>query len=70
MRATLVLLFTLFAVQTAAAGMSCVKPDGDWLDGVSKRECLGPDVRGSWESTSTPLDKPVRKVKKKIRARR
>lgn len=27
---------------------ACLKPDGDWLHGVSRKECIGKDVRGRW----------------------
>jgi hypothetical protein len=27
---------------------ACLKRDGDWLHGVSRKECIGRDVRGRW----------------------
>lgn len=36
------------------APMGCVKRDGDWMDGVSRSQCRS--LRGSWESTYSPLD--------------
>jgi hypothetical protein len=27
---------------------ACLKPDGDWLHGVSRKECISKDIRGRW----------------------
>ena len=40
------------ARRAAKPVFSCVKPDGDWLDGVSRRQCLSRGIRGSWERQS------------------
>lgn len=27
---------------------ACLKPDGDWLHGVTRKECLSRDIKGRW----------------------
>lgn len=53
----------LFMTSATAAPMSCLKWDGDWLDGVSRRECRS--IGGEWTTTASPLDKPASKPRKR-----
>jgi hypothetical protein len=32
---------------------ACLKPDGDWLHGVTRKECVSKDLRGRWYGAKT-----------------
>lgn len=46
MRILMMVVMTLFFVSSAEAARSCLKRDGDWLHGVTKRECVS--IGGRW----------------------
>lgn len=51
MKSVLMIAFMLAVVSTANAGSfypACLKRDGDWLQGITRKECIGKDVRGQW----------------------
>lgn len=49
-----VLLLILMIVSPHAESFypACLKPDGDWLHGVTRKECVGRGVRGRWYTSS------------------
>ena len=48
--AAVLLLLILAIVSPRAASFypACLKPDGDWLHGVTRKECVSRDIRGHW----------------------
>jgi hypothetical protein len=56
MKSMFMLAFILAAVSTSASAASfypaCLKPDGDWLHGVTRKECVSRDIKGRWYTNS------------------
>lgn len=51
MKSLLLIAFMLSVATIANARPfypACLKPDGDWLEGVTRKECIGKDVHGKW----------------------
>lgn len=51
MKSILMLAFMLSVVSTAHAESfypACLKPDGDWVHGLTRKECVGKELRGHW----------------------
>lgn len=55
MKSILMLVFMVCVVTSAHAESfypACLKRDGDWLHGVTRKECVGRDIRGHWYTAS------------------
>lgn len=50
MKLVLTMAFLLAPIVANAESFypACLKPDGDWLHGVTRKECISKDVRGHW----------------------
>lgn len=64
MKSVLMIAFMLAVVSTSANARdsfypACLKPDGDWLQGVTRKECIGKDVRGQWVTGKTRKRRPL-----------
>lgn len=52
MKSILLIAFMLSVISTAHAEKlaypACLKPEGGWLQHVTRKQCVGKDVHGKW----------------------